>query len=208
MNAKKSVWKFGVLGLALTGILGLQACSISGLRTGDHIERWNLEDTVNVENIRPGQQATVGAAVTICGPDGQKRQGVVGQDVAAAVVAVFYRDPVPTSRQGNPLNIYINGHYQASLIGNTFTEQQIRAGDHRLMVAFNDVDRSYVSKDAGQMFKVGQEGVQYFRINTAADVPRIEMVDQATGKQALQGRNRQDHTVPRTPRTQGAGACD
>lgn len=207
MSIKKAAFHIGLSTLVLGGLMSLQACSLGGLRAGDHIERWNLEEAVNVDNIRPSGQGVEGAEVTLCGPDGLKRTGIVGQDVAATVVAVFYRDPVPAGKQGNPLNIYINGHYQASLLGNTFTEQQLRAGEHRLMAVFNDVDQRYVNKDAGAMFKVGQNPVQYFRIGMEAEVPQIQMVDNATGQLALKGRNRQDHTVPRTSASQAAIAC-
>ncbi len=190
------MFRFSLVGLAF---LGLQACSSLGSEYGA-LERWNMED---VEAIAAVSADGAGNAYANAYCPGQAPSSTaVDESLAQPVVAVFYRDPPPPSNQGNPLNVYINGHYQASLVGNTFTTQHIRPGKHRLMVAFNDVERRYVSKDDGQVFDVGQTPIQYFRISAdGAAAPRIAAVDADAGKAALKGRMRQDHTVPRVQRS-------
>ncbi len=190
----------GLLSLTLAALVSLPACTSFGSDYGA-LERWNMEEQDVPEQART---AAVGNSYAnpYC-PGQAPSSSVVDESLAQPITAVFYRDPPPATNQGNPLNVYINGHYQASLVGNTFTVQQLRPGEHRLMVAFNDAERRYVSKDAGQVFKVGQSAIQYFRISADenAAAARIAAVDADAGKAALQGRMRQDHTVPRVLRS-------
>ncbi|HMN20048.1 MAG TPA: hypothetical protein PKA16_01510 [Ottowia sp.] len=162
----------GAIGLAL---LGLQACAGSG----GQAERW---DMVEQRAPQPAPQATAPA-----------RQ---------PVAVVFYREAGSGADAATPVNVYINGQYQASLVGNTYTEQALCPGSHRLKVAYNDVQRRYVSKDEGLDFAIGTEPVQYFRVTEAgAGVAAIAAVPSETAQAARTSLSElQHHTIPRVVR--------
>ena len=161
--------RFGLAGVAGLALLGLQACSTSG----GQVEHWRM-----VEGRAPQSAPPAG---------GTERQ---------PVAVVFYRDAASGPHAASPINVYINGQYQASLVGNTYTEQALCPGSHRLMVARDDVQRRYVSKDEGQSFAVGTEPVQYYRVSEgSAGVAAIAPSNaQAAGASV---RELQKHTVPR-----------
>lgn len=100
---KSTNWRvFGSVRLARWACLGMfTACAaaLQGCGTGAGIERWELTEA------RAPQPAPAlpGAAVQ-------------------PVAVVFFRDAGIAA--GQPINIYVNGQYQASLVGNTFTERE------------------------------------------------------------------------------------
>lgn len=162
----------GAVGLAL---LGLQACSTSG----GAVEHWTM-----VEGRAPQPAAAVVAPA---------RQ---------PVAVVFYREAGQGEHALKPINVYINGQYQASLVGNTYTEQALCPGSHRLKVAYNDVQQRYVSKDEGLTFAIGTEPVQYFRVTeTGAGVAGLAAVPAETAQAARTSLSElQRHTIPRVVR--------
>lgn len=162
----------GVVGLSL---LALQACSTSG----GAVERWTM-----VEDRAPQPAATVAAPA---------RQ---------PVAVVFYREAGQGEHAHRPINVYINGQYQASLVGNTYTEQTLCPGSHRLQVAYNDVQQRYVSKDGGLEHAIGTEPVQYFRVTeTGANVAGLTSVPAETAQAASASLSElQRHTIPRVVR--------
>lgn len=159
----------GVVGLSL---LVLQACSTSG----NAVEHWTM-----VEGRTPQPAAAVTAPA---------RQ---------PVAVVFYREAGQGEQARRPVNVYINGQYQASLVGNTYTEQALCPGSHRLKVAYNDVQQRYLSKDDGLTFAVGTEPVQYFRVTeTGAGVAGLTSVPAETAQAARASLSElQRHTISR-----------
>lgn len=171
----RSLARVGLAGAAVLALLGLQACS----GTGGRVEHWEM-----VENRapQPAPQAS----------------GTARQPVAV----VFYRDTSSGTHTQNPINVYINGQYQASLVGSTYTEQALCPGNHRLMVVFNDVRQRYIGKDEGRTYAVGTQPVQYFRVSedasgTAVIAPATREAAQSAGASL---RELQVHTVPRVVR--------
>ncbi len=161
------------LGFASLALLALQACSTSG----GQVEHWRM-----VEGKAP--QSAPAAADKARQP----------------VAVVFYRDAASGPHAAAPINVYINGQYQASLVGNTYTQQSLCPGNHRLMAAREDVQRRYVSKDEGQAFAVGTEPVQYFRVSEGAG--GVAAIAPATAQSADSSlRQLQTHTIPRVVRT-------
>lgn len=165
----------GRLGMAGALLLGL-LLGVSGCSTGSTVERWELFEAAS--------------------------SGAKSQD--DAVDLVFFRE-LPTGRQvDRPINVYIDGHYQASLVGNAFTRAQLCPGEHRLAVALNDVERRYMTKDEGLPFKVERGGSRYFRVaDTQAGVVTLTAVAEAEVPSVVQSlATRQSHAVPRLPRTE------
>ena len=91
------------------------------------------------------------------------------------------------------------------LQGNTYTQQALCPGNHRLMAAREDVQRRYVSKDEGQSFAVGTEPVQYFRVSEGSGgVAAIAPASAQAAGGSL--RQLQTLTVPRVVATGCASA--
>lgn len=175
---RRRAGRLGWAGLAGLALLGLQACS----GTGAQVERWHM-----VEGRAP--QSAPPAA------------GAARQPVAV----VFFRDATSGPHAAAPINVYVNGQYQASLVGNTYTQQALCPGNHRLMAAREDVQRRYVSKDEGQSFAVGTEPVQYFRVSEGSGgVAAIAPASAQAAGDSL--RQLQTHTVPRVVATGCASA--
>lgn len=153
-------------------LLALQACSTSS----GAIERWTM-----VEDRAPQP------AVAVVAPARQP------------VAVVFYREAGQGARSQNPINVYINGQYQASLVGSTYTEQALCPGSHRLKVAFNDVQQRYVSKDEGLEHAIGTEPVQYFRVaEDGAGQATVTSVPRETAQAASASLKKlQHHTISR-----------
>jgi len=87
------------LGMVGTLLLVL-VVGVTGCSTGSTVERWQLFEPAS--------------------------SSAKSQD--EAVDLVFFRE-LPTGRQvDRPINVYIDGHYQASLVGNAFTRAQLCPG--------------------------------------------------------------------------------
>lgn len=117
---------------------------------------------------------------------------------------IFFRE-LPAGRElDRPINVYIDGHYQASLVGNAFTRAQLCPGEHRLAVALNDVERRYLTKEEGLLFKVEPGGPRYYRVGDSptgvVTLTAVTEADVPTNVQSLAVR--QSHAVPRLPRTE------
>lgn len=123
------------------------------------------------------------------------------------VAVVFYRELGAETETSRPINIYINGQYQASLVGNTYTEQMLCPGEQQLMVAFNDVSQRYVNKEEGWVFDIDTRPIQYFRVaDDGAGGAVISQVDGETAEAAKGSlQERQVHTISRVV-NRGCGA--
>ncbi len=118
---------------------------------------------------------------------------------AQAVRAVLYREAGQSAKARQPINVYIDGHYQASLIGDVYTETVVCSGKMGLSVAFNDVNQRYATKLVSTRYAVGSGAVQYFRVSeTAAGVASIEQLPADTARAAIGSlRLQQAHTISR-----------
>jgi len=83
------------------------------------------------------------------------------------VAVVFYRE-AGGANANQPVNVYVNGQYQASLVGNTYTEQSLCPGQHTLAAHFNDVAQRYSTKLAGQSIRIDDRPMQYFKVTEGA----------------------------------------
>ena len=166
--------RLGLAGIAGMALLGLQACSSSG----GQVEHWRM-----VEGKAP-----------------QSTPAVTGSG-SKPVAVVFYRDAVAGAQAQAPINVYINGQYQTSLVGQTYTQQSLCPGNHRMKAAREDVRRQYVSKEEGQTFAVGSEPIQYFRVSEGAGgVASIAPTPAQAVAANASLRQLQTHTVPRVVR--------
>ena len=160
-----------VLGAAC--VLGL----LSGCAASNQVEHWRL-----TEQKAPAAAADENAP-------------------AQAVHVVFFRDDAASAQADQPINLYINGQYQASLVGKTYTEQSLCPGTHRVAVHFNDVRQRYTTKVEGAPVAVDHRDMQYFRISEdAAGNAVINPVDSSVAKGATGLRLLQSHTLPRVVR--------
>jgi hypothetical protein len=117
---------------------------------------------------------------------------------ASAVRVVFFREAGSSARAAQPINLYIDGHYQASLVGSTYTEQSLCPGAHRVAVHLNDVQTRYVTKTEGTPLQVGADPIQYFRVaEDAAGNAAVHPVAAAAAQGVSSLRLLQTHTVPR-----------
>lgn len=166
------------LGLSL---LTLQACS----STGNAVEHWTLSVP------RAPQPAAQAAAV--------ERQ---------PVAVVIYREAVGGARAQAPINIYVNGEYQASLVGAAYTEQALCPGSHRLQAAFDDAQHRYAGKQGGSTYAIGSEPVQYFRVaeDGARQAAIIPVSADAAQASASSLQTLQQHTIARVVNDGCAGS--
>lgn len=144
--------------------------------TGSQVEKWQLTES----------QAPSAA---------EKIPGAARQPVRV----VFFREAGSGAHAQTPVNLYINGQYQASLVGNTYTEQALCPGQHGLAVQMSDVNQRYTTKQHSAPVTVGLDAVQYFRVSEdAAGVARVTTAPADTTLPSL--RLLQRHTIPRIVR--------
>ena len=126
-------------------------------------------------------------------------QNVQATDPALPVSVIIYRVAKEDARLSDPINLYIDKHYQASLIGNTYTEQWLCPGDRLFSVAFNDVTNRHTSREQGVLLPVQAVPVQYFVISQNEQGQAV--IQPASQEQAAQYKNSlkrlQKHTIPR-----------
>lgn len=165
----------------LAGALGagLALALLAGCAASSRVEHWHMTDP-----------AAPQAAPAQPGP----RQ---------PVAVVFFRE-ADGARASQPINLYVNGQYQASLVGNTYTEQSLCPGQHTLAVHFNDVEQRYRTKLEGEPARIDDRPMQYFKVTEGAGgQARITPVpaDQAEAARAVVSlQHRQAHTLARTTR--------
>ncbi|QTD45401.1 hypothetical protein [Ottowia testudinis] len=150
-------------------VIGLAGCAASG-----SLERWQVTEPVTPTAVpRPDQPAS-------------------------AVRVVFFREAGSSAKAAQPINLYINGHYQASLVGSTYTEQSLCPGAHRVAVHLNDVRTRYVTKTEGAPLQVGADSIQYFRVvEDAAGNVAVQPVAASAAQGVSSLRLLQTHTLPR-----------
>jgi hypothetical protein len=141
---------------------------------------------------------------TQCGHLGtESREPSAPSAVAGAVVqpvrAVLYREAGDSAKARQPINVYLDGHYQASLIGNVYTEVMLCPGKTGVSVAFNDVTQRYVTKLISTPYVLGKDPTQYFRIaENSAGAAVIEQVSAELARGAVGSlRLQQAHTLSR-----------
>ncbi|MDO5693399.1 MAG: hypothetical protein Q4G70_13160 [Pseudomonadota bacterium] len=151
---------------------------LAGCATSGQVERWHLTEP---KTPTPAEQ--------------------LAQASAQPVRVVFFRQTQATEKAAQPINLYLNGQYQASLVGNTYTEQNLCPGAHRFAVAFNDVQRRYHTKEEGQPVNVGTDPMQYFRVTEDAAGQAVLQPAPASEAQTVRSlRLLQTHTLPRVIR--------
>lgn len=169
-EAFKISQRAGAVLAAAAAALLLSACA-----PATQVERWRMTDRVAA--------GSGGSGVTF---------------PAAAVRTVFFREAGTSAKAAQPINLYLDGHYQASLVGDTYTEQSLCPGARRIAVHFNDVERRYVTKNQGALVQVGTEAVQYFRVaEDATGQAVVHPVAPAAAQGVSSLRLLQSHTVPR-----------
>lgn len=159
------------------GVLGIGAALLISGCAFNQTEHWRMTEAVAPSAVKQSENAPT-----------------------EAVRAVFFRDEGSALRNDQPINLYINGHYQASLVGNTYTEQQLCPGKHRVAVHFNDVYRRYVTKLEGIPLNLGGNPVQYFRVSEDAAGNAVFQPVDVGAEAAGNLRQLQSHTVPRVVR--------
>ncbi len=164
--------------LALALSLGLLLAGCAG---GGPIERWQMTEDRTPELTAPAGQAGASRPVQV----------------------VFFRQAPAGGQAQRPINLYINGHYQASLVGSTYTEQSLCPGPHRMAVHLNDVQRRYVTKTEGQAIAIAADKpIQYFRV--AEDGAGQASLHPATSSEASAATSLkllQTHTIARVPKS-------
>ncbi|QTD44846.1 hypothetical protein [Ottowia testudinis] len=160
------------------------ALALAGCASSDGaIERWDLSKSAEAGS----------GGNTIRGADAIP----VKSDQKTAVV--FVRQVVAPTRAAEPANIYINGRYQTSLVGNVFTEVPLCAGQHSFVAAYSDYQRDYNTKSVVLPFTVKAGPAQYFLVTEDAQgLARLEPMPAEQGKAAADGVKRlQTHAVSR-----------
>ena len=114
-------------------VLGLAGCAGSG----SAVEKWHL-----TESREPSAPSAVAGAVV------------------QPVRAVLYREAGDSAKARQPINVYLDGHYQASLIGDVYTEVMLCPGKTGVSVAFNDVTQRYVTKLISTPYVLGKDPTQ------------------------------------------------
>ena len=153
-------------------VLGLAGCAGSG----SAVEKWHL-----TESREPSAPSAVAGAVV------------------QPVRAVLYREAGDSAKARQPINVYLDGHYQASLIGNVYTEVMLCPGKTGVSVAFDDVTQRYVTKLISTPYVLGKDPTQYFRIaENSAGAAVIEQVSAELARGAVGSlRLQQAHTLSR-----------
>lgn len=164
----------------------LAACAaavLAGCAAGGQVgqaERWHMTDAQAPASAEP----------------------IKGAPTSAVHVVFFRQDQAgPASRAKQPINLYINGQYQASLVGNTYTEHTLCPGTQRVAASLNDVRRRYTTKESGQPLLVSREPVQYFRVSeSAAGATSVQPATAAEAQASGSLRQRQAQTISRVVR--------
>jgi len=162
---------------ACWGTLTACVAVFQGCSTGSGVERWQMTEAQAPQPVQP----VAGSAVQ-------------------PVAVVFFRDAGIATRQ--PINIYVNGQYQASLTGETFTEKVLCPGEHSLVAAPDDVRQRYQTKQARNRVSIGKEPAQYFRVfqNAAGQIAIAAAPRDAALAAVPSLRTRQSHTISRVSR--------
>lgn len=164
--------------LALVSAAGLLLAGCAG----GPIERWQM-----TEGRSPDLSAPAGQAAASQRP----------------VQVVFFRQAPTGGQAERPINLYINGHYQASLVGSTYTEQALCPGEHRMAVHLNDVQRRYVTKAEGRAVAIAADKpIQYFRVDEdASGQASLRAATSSEASAASSLRLLQTHTIARVPKS-------
>ena len=165
----------------------------------------------NGKSLRHGLALAVVAAVLGgCASQGgvenwkmtESRRAASGDEVAvSAVRLVIFRDGGSSAKASKPINVYIDERYQASLIGDAYTEHTLCPGEHRFAVAFEDVNNHYDTKQAGTALLITRDAVQYVRIvEGAGGEAEFAAVTAEQADESLKSLDyEQAHTISRVP---------
>jgi len=109
---------------------------------------------------------------------------------------VLYRAAAPG--EATPINIYVNGEYQASLLGGAYTNVDVCAGPVRLVASVSDANRAYADKaQAGVAVALLDGSTRYFSVQPSPGGASLTPVDASVARQALGQLPRQSHTLSR-----------
>lgn len=195
-SPKSRRWRGSPWLLAATLMLG--ACAgtppapASGTGSGAAaVERWTLTEAIPAarrESATEQSRSVEPVRIVIL----RRRDGGDDQMDSAAVVV--------GSGLPAPINVYIDARYQASLVGDTYTEQRLCPGEYRIAARRTDVDHRHLSRHGGQRIVVGTAPVQAFELIEARDGTfRIEAAapDRPAGSSPASVALRQRHTIAR-----------
>lgn len=112
-----------------------------------------------------------------------------------AVDVYIFRQPAAGSELRSPVNIYVNGEYQGSLVNNAYTLVRLCPGSHTLSAWAADASDRYRGKKAGSEFTIAAGSPAYFEAGSA---PRGAVSLRQSDAQAMHGvSRRQSHTIAR-----------
>lgn len=131
-----------------------------------------------------------------------------GQHLAAPVKqARVYAYRSPSSLSPQPVNLYLNGRYLASLLKGGYTEFCLAPGKVQMQTAHNDAGQMHNGKQQAGLQLEPQAGkVMFLRVQeTAGHGARIESLNENQALADLRQTREQIHTISRAPEVQ---ECD
>lgn len=128
-------------------------------------------------------------------PDKARSAASLGQGKSRIVIYSPAR--VAESGARTPLNIYIDGRFQASLLPGAYTEQVICSAGFHLNVVPGDVIADYTAREMrGQPYRPTGEPA-YFRVSADSAGASVSPVDRLQAQSELARMERQVHTISR-----------
>jgi OOP family OmpA-OmpF porin len=110
---------------------------------------------------------------------------------------LVYRSNLAQSTQ--PVNIYLDGHYHASLLKGGFSETCLTPGALSVQSILDDASRQHLGKqEAGQWVQFDAGKTVYMRLQESGYAkPVLQVVNSSLAQQELKNMRRQIHTVSR-----------
>lgn len=112
-----------------------------------------------------------------------------------AVDVFFFRKVGSSEGSAIPINLYVNGQYQASLVDKAYTKVRLCPGQHTVSAYAGDVRNKYAAKNAGNAYTVAANTANYFEV-----VPVQQGAAQVSASnESAMGEvgHRQSHTISR-----------
>lgn len=118
--------------------------------------------------------------------------------VSSQLSKVFFYRPA-TVLAPQPVNIYLDGHYHASLLRGGFAETCMLPGAMSVQTVLDDASRQHLGKqEAGQRIQFDAGKTVYLRLQESAYAPpSLQLVNAAAAQTELRNIRRQIHTVSR-----------
>lgn len=107
-------------------------------------------------------------------------------------------------KNSQPINIYINSRYHASLLAGGYTEFCLYPGKINMQLALDDARQMHLGKEVvGQVLSAQAGQVQYIRIEeTTGDSASFQVIPEQQALAEIRRTARQKHTVSRAPEAQ------